>query len=365
MKKIVLIMSVLVLIVGLGAIEFDISGESRTRAAFANNWNEDDGAWVDGRVNLFLDSQLHQDLEFHMQAEIGDFVWGNGGAAVGTNESLHIREAYIDYSINAIGAKIKFGLMEWADRNSLVLDDSFAGVMLSKEFGDSFSSEFGFIKTHEGGEFAHDDKTTLMLNLATDGFLPMGAYGFYHFDRMSKDANISFMPYVALDFEPITLDITAFLDIQMDINEDGDDTTMGLGGAVRAGLDLGILEVSADVLMATEHGLSTISPYYMNGLYIYGYGAHHDGLTLYWDTPYEGNADLFLSLVGGVKANINEKFSAFGNAGYLIDTGMELNAGVEYELIPDLFGIAGYGALGIHDNDTKNYVLGTTINLKF
>lgn len=361
MKKIVLIMSVLVLIVGLGAIEFDISGESRTRAAFANNWNEDDGAWVDGRVNLFLDSQLHQDLEFHMQAEIGDFIWGNGGASVGINESFHIKEAYIDYSINAIGAKIKFGLMEWADRNSLVLDDSFAGFILSKELGDTFNAELGFMKTYEGWRYGNDDNTAAMLNLTMDGVLPIGLYGFMHYDHVSKDANYTVMPYVALDFEPITLDITAFMDLQ----KVGDDTEMGLGGAVRAGMDLGMLEVNADVLMATKHGLSTISPYYMNGLYIYGYGAHHDGLTLYWDTPYEGNADLFMSLVGGVKANITEKFSAFGNAGYLIDTGMEVNAGVEYELIPDLFGIAGYGALGVHDNDTKNYAIGTTLNLKF
>lgn len=361
MKKLVILMSVLVLFVGLGAATFDISGEGRTRAVFANDASENDGSWIDGKVNLFLGSQLHENLNIKMQAEIGDFVWGNGGASLGTAENIKLKEAYVDYAINAIDAKIKFGLMEWGDRSGLVLDDSFAGFILSKEFGENINTEFGFIKTDEGWKYSDDDDTALMLNFGMDGNIPFGVYAFARFNSLTDDSNYTLMPYVALDFEPVTLDLTAFMDIQ----NDGNNTDFGMGGLVRAGLDLDMFEVTADVLLATENGLTTISPYYQNGLYIYGYGAHHDGLNLLWGEPYENNNDFFMSLVGGLKANISEKFRAFGNAGYLIDTGMELNAGVEYELIPDLFDIAGYGAFGIGDNDVNNYAIGTTLKLKF
>lgn len=360
MKKITLILSILALLVSLSAVEFKLSGDSRTRGALANSRNENDGGYVDGRIRLFLDTQLHQDLGFHIQAQAGDYIWGNGGAGIGTGQTLKIQEAYMDYNLASIDAKFKLGLMEWADRNGLVMDDSFAGVMFSKEFGDNINTEFALMKAYEGGVYSKDDAGMFMANVELGGDMPVGAYAFVGYDRFSKVNNYTLMPYLALDLDAIALDITAFVDIQ-----DANDTDLGFGGAIRAGMDLDILEVGADLLVATEHGLSTLSPYYQNGLYIYGNGDHHDGLNLYWGAPYDGNSDFFMSAVGSVKTALNEKLSLFGHAGYLLDLGFEINAGVEYEIIPDLFGISGYGAFGIHDNDTNNYAIGSTLNIRF
>ena len=57
--------------------------------------------------------------------------------------------------------------------------------------------------------------------------------------------------------------------------------------------------------------------------------------------------------------------SAFGAAGYLLDQGFEVNGGIEYKVIPNLFHVAGYGAVGMHENDTTNFAFGTTINVPF
>jgi len=151
----------------------------------------------------------------------------------------------------------------------------------------------------------------------------------------------------------------------MDMQMDDDDTNIGFGGVAKANANLDVVEVGLDALIATEYGLTTISPWYQNGLYIYGIGKHHDGTNLYWETPYTGNSDTFMSLVGNLKAPLNDKMSAFAAAGMLTDIGMEVNAGIEYEIIPDLFNMAVYGAFGSHDNDTSNYLLGSTLKLEF
>jgi hypothetical protein len=348
------------LIVGLSAVEFEISGENRSRAAIYNDTSENDGGHIDNRLNIGFDSQFHKNLNFRLAVQIGDTVWGNGGGGISTGESIHVTEAYLDYLIDAFDARISLGQMYWNDRMSLVMDDYFSGLMLSKAFGDKLNTEFIWMKVEENAKAASDDSDVFVLHAMMDGDMPIGAYLMYGNDESADFQNLTFMPYLNMEMDPLSLDAAIFADYQM-----RNDNELGLGGSVKAKIDMTAFELGADLLVATEYGLSTISPWYQNGLYIYGIGKYHDGLNLYWNTPYQGNSDLFASLVGNIKVPLNQSLGVFAAAGYLIDLGLEVNAGVEATLIPDLLNMQVYGAFGVHDNETNNYAIGTSLKIEF
>ncbi|MCB5271162.1 MAG: hypothetical protein LHW56_04880 [Candidatus Cloacimonetes bacterium] len=363
MKKLILILIPLMLIVGLSAISFEISGENRTRAAIYNDYFKHDGGHVDNRLNLGLDAQLHKNLDVRLAVEIGDTVWGNGGGGISTGESIHVTEAYLDYLIDGFDARIKLGQMYWMDRMGLVMDDYFSGISLKKTLANDINTEFIWMKVAENNRMADDDSDLFVLHAMKDGDMPIGMYLMYGNHRKFDYQNITFMPYLGMEKNALSLDAALFVDFQMGKNDD----ELGLGGAAKMKLDMDAFELGADVLVAAENGLTTISPWYQNGLYIYGIGQHHDGLNLYWGTPYEGNADLFASLVGNVKVPLHERLSIFGAAGFLTDLGMEVNAGMEVGLIRDLLNMQVYGAFGVRDDDdsTKNYAIGTSLKLEF
>jgi hypothetical protein len=360
MKKLILIILPILLLTGLNAVEFEISGENRVRAAMYNDSAETDGAHVDNRFNIGFDSQFHRNLSFRVAAEIGDLVWGNGGGSISTGADIHFTEINFNYLIDAIDANIIVGQQYWMDRMGLVMDDYFSGIMLNKRFGANINTEFAWMKGREGSRYTKDDYDVFMAHAMIDGDAPMGMYVFFGKDDLFDYDNLSLMPYISLEMGAASLDATIFMDMQM-----ATDTEMGFGGAVKAKMDMDVLELGMDVLVASENGLTTVSPWYQNGLYIYGIGKHHDGLNLYWNTPYEGNTDLFASVVGSVRAPLKEAMTLFGAFGYLADMGMEFNAGLEYELIPDLLMMSAYGAYGIHDNETNNYILGTSMKIEF
>ncbi len=360
MKKFILVLIPMLMIIGLFAVEFEISGENRVRAALANDANENDGGWVDNRFNIGFDSQFHRNLHFRIAAEIGNTVWGNGGGAISTGANINIMELFFDYYMESFDAKISVGQLYWMDKMGLVMDDYFSGILLRKDLGDNLSTEFAWMKAAENARYAADDHNVFMAHASMSSDIPFGAYLFYGQDDQMDFQNLTFMPYLSMEMDNMNFEASVFMDMQMN-----GDTEMGLGGAIKAGLNLADFELGADILVATENGLTTLSPWYQNGLYIYGIGKHHDGVNLYWNTPYEGNQDLFASFVGTINAPISEKVGAFAAAGYLIDLGMELNAGIEYELIPDLFHMSAYGAFGVHDNETNNYLFGTSLKLEF
>jgi hypothetical protein len=361
MKKIILVLIPLLVLTGLYAVEFDISGQNRARAAIYNNAAEVDGGHIDNRFNIGFDSQFHQNLSFRVAAEIGDIIWGNGGGAIGTDVAFDIKELNFNYNIESIDANIIVGQQYWMDKMGLVMDDTFSGIMLQKQLGDAIDAEFAWMKVKEGPRNLKDDHDVFMAHAKMDMEMPIGMYLFFGNYEDVDASNLTFMPYLSMEMGPAGFDATAFIDMQMQ----NDDTEMGFGGAIKAKMDLDMLELGADLLLATENGLSTVSPWYQNGLYIYGIGKYHDGLNLYWNTPYEGNADMFMSAVGSLRAPVSEKIALFGALGFLTDTGMEMNAGMEYELIPDLLNMAAYGAYGMHDDETNNYILGTSMNIEF
>jgi len=362
MKQITLIILTVLFVAGLYAVDFEISGENRVRAAVYNDSSETDGAHVDNRFNIGFDSQFHKNLSFRVAAEIGNVVWGDTGGALGTAAAIHFNEINFNYYIDAMDANIIVGQQYWADRMALMMDDYFSGVLLQKKLtgGTDISTEFAWMKARNNNNFVKDDYDVFMAHAMLDQPNPIGMYLFFGNDDVADYLHVSVMPYIGMEMDIISLDATVFVDMQMDTKNE-----VGFGGAMKATMEMDLLELGMDLLVASKNGVTTISPWYQNGLYIYGIGKHHDGLNLYWNTPYDDNTDFFASAVGKVRAQVSEELALFGAFGYLMDLGMELNAGLEYELIPDLMKISGFGAFGLHDNDTKNYAIGTTVKIEF
>lgn len=369
MKKVISILIPLMLIGILGAVSFQYDGEFRARAAIYNDAAENDGGHFDNRLQLGMQANLNPDLKLYAKFEISEpslgIVWGNGGGSIGTKGiNVKTSEAYIDYRIHAIESNIRVGQLYWNDHRSLVLDDNYSGIYLMKDDLFGFKAEFAWMKAMEGNPNVNDDYNVLMANLMGETPYPYGITLMY--GDNDGATNITAMPYITVDIDPINFDLVAFADYQ--ITPGGADDVLGIGGAAKATADLGMFEVGADLLFATGDGLTTISPYYQNGLYIYGYGPHHDGVHLYWGDDYSAaNAsdDAFISAVGSIKAPIGKDMKAFAAGGLIVDHGIEINAGVEYGIIQDLMNLAIYGAYGMNDNDTNNYMFGSTIKVNF
>ena len=367
MKQLISILVLALLIGLLSAVDFDITGELRTRAAFNNNASEKDGGSIDNRFRLAMDSELSDVLSIRAMFEVGNITWGDGASGGGLDTggiNVETDELYVDYLINAIDTRIRVGQQYWADHRGLVLDDFYSGVMLTKENLAGFRAQLGMIKVAENAPFAKDDVNYFVADLQGESPVPFGvtAMAGYHAD--SNNGNVTLMPYLTLTAGPATIDITPFLDYQM---KPGDNDKMGMGAAFKADAEVGTMQLGADVLVAAENGLTTLSPWYQNGLYLYGIGNNHDGLNLYWNSPYDSNADAFVSAVATLHAPIKENLTAFGAAGVLTDMGWEVNAGLEYQVIEDMMHLSAFGAYGAGSTGTKpsNYAIGTALVVNF
>jgi len=236
--------------------------------------------------------------------------------------------------------------------------------MLTKEDFAGMKAELGFVKVAENIHFAVDDQNGFIASLHGESPVPFGVTAIGGYLADSNNGNVTLMPYVTLTAGIATLDITPFFDYQM---YPGDNDEIGMGAAFKADAELSGFQVGADVLVAAKNGLSTLSPWYQNGLYLYGIGGNHDGLNLYWDTPYSGNTDTFYSAVGKLRVPVKENLSAFGAGGVLGDMGWEINGGLEYQVIEDVMNLSAFGAYGVGTTGTKpaNYAIGTALVVNF
>jgi len=364
-KKVLVLTSTLLLIGILGAIDFKYEGELLTRGAAYNNPYKNDGGDINSRLRMGFDSNITNGLDFRAAFQIGEIYWGenNSGGNVGTNGvNVKTSELYLDYLMQSINTNIKIGLQYWADHRGLVLDDYFAGVMLNTDF-EGINLQAGFLKNYEGFHYKHDDYTVLLGSLAATSPVDWGVNGFIGYNDIPDDGEVTLLPYATIEAGPATIDVNPFLCYQF---IDGDDE-IGIGASVKAGVDLTSIQLGADLLFASENALVTYSPYYQNGLFIYGINIIHDGLDLYWDSNlYDHNSDALLSAVGSIRFPFKDKYALFAAAGIVNDLGMELNGGLECSVINNLMNLKVYGAVGNNDDsDVTNYAVGTTLQLTF
>ncbi len=353
MKKLIVLVAALMLFGLLGAIDLEWMGEFRTRGtAMYDDNSEHLSNYIDSRFRLEFDANVVNDLDLRTAFEVGDFTWGSTTASYQVNTN----EAYIDYRINSLGANLKIGKQYWADHRGLVFDYYITGAILNMDNLAGFKTDFGMMKF----PLNNMHSTWWMLNLQTEAPVAWGITALAGYVDGVKMETISALPYVTLQAGPLNLDINPFLDYQYRREE------MGMGVAVKANAGLGALEVGGDLLFAAENGLTTLSSWYQNGLYLYGIGTHHDGVNLYWNNPYEHNTDAFMSIVGNMKYAVCEQGKLFAAAGLLTDIGMEVNVGMERTLIPDFLSAAVFAAIGIHDTPEQNdMMLGATLEANF
>lgn len=375
MKKPILVIIAILIMGSMFALDLDWDSEYRTRGAIYNDASGNPGGHVDNRLQLGFNTIFHPNLSFRANFEIEN-VWGNGGGSVGTNGvNVKTNELYINMMVDAIKSRVKLGQQYYADHRSLVLDDTFSGLSVSRELGENMNLILGYGKYNEGGfTNRYDDMQGLIIGFSGETPISYGADAYFTWTRnrfLGADPyilkHISFLPYAGLELDPLYLDATLIIQSNDSYNwiEDEVETDVLFGAAINAGSQIDQLELNADLLFLSDNGLFSLSDYYQNNLYLFGYGEHHDELGLW---AFATGADSFLSISAQAKYGINEQLKAFGAAGFINKGGIEINGGVEYQLVPDLLGLALYGAYGIVDKDLNNkdaYAIGSTLKLEF
>ncbi|HNX37233.1 MAG TPA: hypothetical protein PL124_04945 [Candidatus Cloacimonadota bacterium] len=389
MKRTFAIMSLLFCIFVLNAVSFDWDGEFRTRAAMYNNMSEQNGGHIDNRLLLNLNASLYPSLKLVYGIEVGDVRWGDPatGGDLGSNAlNVETNLLYLEHQLSCLNLKVRLGQQYWADHRSIVHDDTFSGIMLSTEDLAGFNAEIGYLKPAEEDLAVNDDYHVVVANLSTtDG--DMGIQAYYGNDmKLNHNANLTMLPYYTLQSGPVSLDLTGILEYQMHNNNVDSEFTYGV--AAKAGVSVGSAEIGGDFLYISENGLTTLSHYYQNGLYLYGWGKWNDSVMInYTDPsnplstisgfPYPDGDKGLLSAVGNLNYTACSKTNLFAHAGYVTTfadsnpaIGVEVNAGVEYQIIPDLLTIAGYGAIGLPGDylvgtEDMLYLLGSSVQVNF
>jgi len=355
MKRLITVIALMSLLGILCALDIENSGEFRTRTkAIYDDSSESLDDYIDSRLRLNFDGTIADNLSFRAGLEIADSLWGDPWSS-----PLHVKanEAYIDYHSDFLKADFTVGKQYWADHRSLVFDDFFTGARIKLDEMAGLTTDLIFMKH----PLLSQTSTWYIANVASESMLPV-PFGFTGMIGNVDDKDlesVSVMPYATAAVGPLTLDITPFADYQYRREE------FGFGAAIKADATLDKLTLGGDLLFAAKNGLTTVSPWYMNGLYIYGLGLHHDGIDLYWSSPYEHNSKTFVSIVGKAKYAVTDRLGVFGAAGLLTKTGIEGNAGVEYQVIPDIMSLNGFAALGINDNDRTDLATGASVEVNF
>jgi len=145
-----------------------------------------------------------------------------------------------------------------------------------------------------------------------------------------------------------------------------DDSQLGIGVAAKANVDMGF-KAGLDILFVTDKGINSLSPYYDNGLYIFGnkldfdgtwqHGLHYSPVT---------NSKLMSVAVNGsypFSKDVN-LFGALGMVSKDDPVGSELNVGCDYLLMDGLhwLTVGAAGQTGKAIDASKNhfvYMLGT------
>lgn len=352
-------------------LDLSYAGELRNRAILVNDVNKDNGGWFDNRMRFDLAAKLADKMGVTWTTEIGYIEWGGAGGGYSTGGvNLETRELYLDYMMNCMNAKIRIGQQYWADHRSLILDDYFSGITANMDVA-GIPAEFGFIKGVEGSHISQtmDDAHAVFANFTFKAPVDWGITAMFGQDHTANTADIWVMPYFMLNFEPVSVDLTAVIDQQtFPENLDGDDSAMGIAFAGKVDVDLGV-KLGAEVLYVTEDGINALSPYYGNGLYLFGKQDNFDGTSI--DADYNWGEN-FMAMVFKAAYPMNEKMDIFGAVGMASaddPIGTELNIGMNYKILDKLTftPVLAIGQTGekIDTDENMVYMLGGVLNTEF
>ena len=359
----------------LGALEFTLDGEARTRAVmYYADEHDEAGSHIDSKLWLGTNLSVNPDLNLRLNLQFGDVVWGSttgGQAGGGISAGIPVTayELYVDYRIQAIRSNVRVGQQYWADHRSLMLDDSFSGVTFSSDDVLGLQTTLGWIKQVEGDRhLAGDDVNSFLLSARGKVWGLQAFYTMNEADSAGASTDIiTALPYLVWDLKPLNIDLTGIL--QHSISPTAND--LDYGAAARISAELKPVELGLDALWYANEDPQinyALSQYYMNKLYIFGVGQHFDGwvgwdqVNWYWgqtDAP-----DMYLGTVGFANVALAKNLGLFAAGGPVLKTGWEANAGLELDL--GNFQLAAYGAYGQHQGAARpSYLIGSTLKASF
>lgn len=307
-------------------------GELRARAIMNNDYNENDGGWFDNRLQFNIAAKLSKTTSVFWGAEVGDITWSDFG---NQTPALETRELYIDYTMDWMDLSIRTGQQYWYDHRALVLDDYYSGISADLTLA-GIPTELGFMKSYEGALNKLDDAHVAFANFMFPTPVDWGLTAMFAQRHADNEADIWVIPYFMLNFDPVMLDLTAVINHQMYKVAGEDESDMGIAVAAKAEVDM-TAKLGLDFLYVTEEGICTLSPFYENGLYLFGNKLPYDGVQIadFIYDPYDGAGEAYMSIVGKFSYPLNEKtdiMAAVGMASWEDPIGMEANVGIDYRI---------------------------------
>jgi len=307
MKKALMLIVLVVAIASLAAQNFSYSGELRTRGTMYNDVsvNSKTTSYIDSRLHLTLENKMNENLKAVAMFEIGDIVWGDalsGGGLDTRGTNVETANLYVDYLCPVTNMNAKVGLFWWGDHQSLVFDDDWAGISLSKKVLDNYSLEIGLAKETDHKTTNSDNSDVYFAAFTNDN---MGVQALYKNYNNGNSYDFWLLPYYSTKFNEIDLDAVVGITMGRDDAADVDNFGWAISAKMKmqAMIDLGmnVLITSGDD-QGQEKTFKSLGncEWYFNGLQIFGRGIHTDA-NVSWNGAENGGYGLIQLVLTGSK----------------------------------------------------------------
>lgn len=189
----VVLVAVCIAMPALAAVEFKYGGQFRTRLtsgnnvydgmesdAFSSNYNGDDNRlFIDQRLRLYFSFIASQNLKVVTKFEMGDAVWGKGGASNNTGPgtyanvgadgvSVEVKNAYVEFNIPNCASTAIIGVQSAVLLDSWIIDDDFPAAVLVTKLeplcGFPLKVTLGYVAGQNGWESKFDSFELPMTN---------------------------------------------------------------------------------------------------------------------------------------------------------------------------------------------------------
>lgn len=403
MRKVMLVGIMMLTVLTLLATNFTMSGDFRTRMSLANVYGEyENQSLIDSRAQLSFNAEIEKGLNFVYTLRTGDVVWGDYSRSWSNNIDVKTHHAYVQWLCPFTGVDAKVGYQAWYDHMSLVMDDDFPAIIVTKE---------NVIPnlTLQAGYAALEEQQTMMVNNmiveADTRFMMLNADHKLN-DEMAWGVNMLFltkeyikeytefdmwfMPYFMFNQNGLNLDaMFAYNHGSYAKAYNGKDVSNGgMALALKGSFDTQGFGVPAIDFLYTSGDdgkdpestseFHTISNFYMNGLELFGTGVN-DGINAGWFNPGNGGLGL-MSLVFKYSYPVTEKFEAKAALGLIsaneepfedakTDMATEIDLGFNYNIYKD-YSFKCVGAMAMpgefYGEDLENlYELSGVLEVKF
>lgn len=408
MKKSLFLATLLVLSLALSAT-VEISGDARTRMSW-NSWFNpatSSQSIYDSRAQIQFRANPAEDFYFTYMMRAGNYIWGDHlrTGEYSKKGSIVTKHLYFDY-YGVEDMTFRMGLLPWADRKSLVLDDDIAGFLITRKLNEEMTIEVGYGHLYEAfTSYAGAPYGDADVALGLIGFDMSDMFGVNSIIKRYQNTNkkgmldLWFMPYFSYNYmglqieSMVAFNYGSYTESYAHVADDGavtlkDVTNVGYAFSLDLEYDiedygkagLNFLFSSGDDGSDPESttAFNTLSSYYMNGLEYMGVGINDSYPNRFFFDANNDNAGI-MSIVARYAYPVNEKLTARMAVGMVSaveadETAMatEINIGARYQLLKNvtLDAVGAYVMPGKYyqfagkDGDNA-YELSTRVNVRF